>query len=175
MNRSQLEHVIRAASAITMERQFIVIGSQAVLGAFPDAPPELLRSMDLDMYPRDRPDAAILIDGAIGEGSIFHQTFGYYAHGVGPDTAMLPAGWRDRLVPVRSDDTQGATAWCLDPSDLAASKLAAAREHDGEFVRAMLAHGLIDAATLQSRLHTMALSAQARSRAEALMRRGRRE
>jgi hypothetical protein len=23
-----------------------------------------------------------LIDGAIGEGSMFHETFGYYAHGV---------------------------------------------------------------------------------------------
>ena len=27
------------------------------------------------------------IDGAIGEGSQFHQTYGYYAQGVGPETA----------------------------------------------------------------------------------------
>lgn len=38
MKRVDLEHVLRAASAITNERDFVVIGSQAVLGQFPDAP-----------------------------------------------------------------------------------------------------------------------------------------
>jgi len=48
---------------------------------------------------------AELIEGAIGEGSLFHDTFGYYANGVGYDTAVLPKGWEKRLVPVRSADT----------------------------------------------------------------------
>ena len=39
-----------------------------------------------------------LIDGAIGELSQFHQTFGYYAHGVDQTTATLPAGWADRRL-----------------------------------------------------------------------------
>ena len=42
MRREQLEHIIRAASAITNQRDIVVIGSQAVLGQFPDAPEELL-------------------------------------------------------------------------------------------------------------------------------------
>ncbi len=43
-NRAQLEHVIRAAAAIVDDAEIVVVGSQAVLGQFPDAPPELLVS-----------------------------------------------------------------------------------------------------------------------------------
>ena len=42
MNRAALEHILRAASAVTNERDIIVIGSQAVLGQFPAAPEALL-------------------------------------------------------------------------------------------------------------------------------------
>ena len=38
---------------------------------------------------------------------MFHQTFGYYAHGVDETTATLPAGWSDRLVPLANDNTGG--------------------------------------------------------------------
>jgi hypothetical protein len=79
-----------------------------------------------------------LIDGAIGELSAFHQTFGYYAHGVDDTTATLPAGWKDRLVPVRNENTGGATGWCLDVYDLASSKLVAGRERDIDFLQAPL-------------------------------------
>ena len=41
-----------------------------------------------------------MIDGCIGELSPFHETFGYYAHGIGPETAVLPAKWKTRLVRV---------------------------------------------------------------------------
>jgi len=45
MKRSELEHLIRAAGRIAGDREIVVIGSQAVLGQFPDAPPVLRRSM----------------------------------------------------------------------------------------------------------------------------------
>jgi hypothetical protein len=128
VNRSQLEHIIRAAAGNADTNDIVVIGSQAILGAFPDAPSELLVSIEADVFPRDRPDDAILIDGAIGERSVFHETFGYYAHGVGETTATLPKGWRDRLVPIRNENTRGATGWCLEVHDLAVSKLIAARK-----------------------------------------------
>jgi hypothetical protein len=154
MNRKQLEHVIRAAGAITSDDEFIVIGSQSILGAYPEAPGDLLRSMDLDLYPKNLPEQSIAVDGAIGEGSMFHQTFGYYAHGVGPDTAVLPNGWQDRLVAVKNENTRGVTGWCLDPSDLAVSKLVAGREHDLEFVAQMFRHGLLDVDRVRERLET---------------------
>jgi hypothetical protein len=38
MTRSELEHLIRAAGAVADDPEIVVIGSQAVLGQFPDAP-----------------------------------------------------------------------------------------------------------------------------------------
>ena len=52
MTRSELEHLIRASGAIADVDEVIIIGSQAILGTFPDAPEILLRSMEADLYPR---------------------------------------------------------------------------------------------------------------------------
>lgn len=65
MNRRQLEHIIRAACDIADDDELIVIGSQAVLGQFPDAPLELCASMEADVYPKHWPERAELIDGSI--------------------------------------------------------------------------------------------------------------
>lgn len=122
MNRQALEHILRAASAAAGERELVVIGSQAVLGQFPNAPESLLSSIDADVYPRHAPEKSDLIDGAIGELSRFHETFGYYAHGVDDTTATLPHGWETRLVPIENANTGGAVGWCLDEHDLAAPR-----------------------------------------------------
>jgi hypothetical protein len=152
VTRAQLEHVIRASAMISEDDEIIVIGSQAVLGQFPDAPAEILVSVEADVYPRNRPKRADLIDGSIGEGSPFHATFGYYAQGVGERTAVLPRGWQSRLVPVRGPGTRGATGWCLDVHDLAIAKLVAGREKDLDFAAAAARHGLVERETLQARL-----------------------
>jgi hypothetical protein len=128
MQRPQLEHVIRAAAGITGATEIDVIGSQAVLGQFPEAPADLLVSIEADVFTFRNPADADLIDGSIGEGSPFHQTFGYYAHGVAETTAVLPAGWKDRLVTVRNANTGNGCGLCLEVHDLAVAKLAAGRE-----------------------------------------------
>jgi hypothetical protein len=46
VTRAQLEHLIRAAATIADDNEIVVIGSQAVLGQFPQAPPELLVSVE---------------------------------------------------------------------------------------------------------------------------------
>ena len=125
MLRTELEHLIRAAAAVTNEYEIMIIGSQSILGAAPNAPQDLLVSMEADFFPMHRPDLADVIDGAIGEGSPFHDRFGYYAQGVGPETAILPAGWEQRLVKIQNANTDLKIGLCLDPHDLAASKLAA--------------------------------------------------
>ena len=143
MTRTQLEHVIRAAGAIAGTDTLIVIGSQAILASFPEAPPELLTSREVDLYPDDIPANADLIDGSIGEGSLFDEQFSYYAHGVGPETAKLPSGWRARAVVLRTPHTRGVTALCLHPADLAISKLLAGRDKDMAYVASLLRHGLV--------------------------------
>jgi hypothetical protein len=143
VKRADLEHIIRAAGSVAKSDELIIIGSQAILGSFPNPPPELTNSQDADTYPADDPSKADLIDGSIGEKSPFHETFGYYAHGVGPDTAVLPRNWRTRVAKVQNPNTNGIVGLCLGPSDLAVSKLVAGREKDLEFVSAMLRHGLV--------------------------------
>lgn len=155
MRRADLEHVIRAAATIANENELIIIGSQSILGQYPDAPPDLCVSMEADLYPKNRPELAEVIDGCIGEGSPFHATFGYYAQGVGPGTAKLPRGWERRLVKVESPDTQPGKGLCLEAHDLALSKYAAGREKDLEFTRRMAEAGMLDKDILLKRLPTM--------------------
>lgn len=158
MTRSNLEHIIRAAGTITDDSEIIVIGSQAVLGQFPDAPPELLVSIEADVYPRNRPELSDLIDGSIGEGSPFERQFGYYALGVDPTTAILPQGWQTRLVRVSGENTRHIHGWCLEVHDLAISKLIAGRPKDLDFISSLVRHGMVSTTTLVERLAKTAVS-----------------
>ncbi len=151
MTRSDLEHLIRAAGKIAGESELVIIGSQAILGQFPEAPGVLSRSMEADLFPLSRPELADKVDGAIGEGSKFHQTYGYYAQGVGPDTATLPRNWRKRLVRIENPNTGGIAGLCLEVHDLAISKYVAGREKDREFTRALARHSMTNKATLLER------------------------
>jgi hypothetical protein len=154
MTRAQLEHIIRAAAAVSDDDEIVVIGSQAVLGQFPDAPPEMLVSVEADVFPRHHPERAGLIEGSIGELSPFHESFGYYAEGVSPQTARLPAGWEQRLVPIPVGDVRGL---CLEINDLVLSKWAAGREKDRDFARVAVQHRMVERATLLERVQTMPL------------------
>ena len=143
MKRADLEHILRASKVATGEAEFIIVGSQSILGRHPDAPRVLRHSMELDIYPKERPDLSPEIEGSLGRYSQFDTTFGYHADGVGPETATLPGGWEQRLVRVCNDNTGGAVGWCLDPHDLAYAKLAARREKDVQFVTNLLRHKLV--------------------------------
>jgi hypothetical protein len=153
--REDFEHVVAAAANLTGEDEFVVIGSQAVLGSFPDAPDTMLRSMEADVYPLHSPEKADDIDGNLGDGSQFQATFGYYAHGVGPETAKAPKGWQERLVrvpiPARLVSGRDPVAWCLEIHDLVLSKIAAGRERDWEFAREALKAGLVNGDELLQR------------------------
>lgn len=74
MTRCQLEHIISAAAGNADAREIIVIGSQSILRNFPNAPADLTMSMEADVFPKEAPERSILIDGAIRELSLFHET-----------------------------------------------------------------------------------------------------
>ena len=149
MKRADLEHVIRASAAITGDKSFVVIGSQAVLLSYPNAPSELLLSNEVDLYPAMHPELADLIDGAIGQLSMFHDTFGYYADGVGPETAKMPADWMQfaRLYYI-----QDTTVVVPDLHDIAVSKCVAGREKDADWVRGLFRHKMIELARMLDRI-----------------------
>jgi len=166
MRREQLEHIIRAACGITGAPVVVIVGSQAVLGQFPDAPEELLVSIEADVFTLRDPADADLIDGSIGERSTFHETFGYYAHGVGRETAVLPHGWEGRLIRVENANTGGGAGLCLEVHDLAVSKLIAGREKDLEFICVLLRRRLAEKGVLAERLARTELPADLRTLCE---------
>ena len=132
MNREQLAHILRAACDVTKDPDILVIGSQSVLASYDEdqLPAVATASMEADIAFLDDPDEAKAdqVDGAIGELSPFHEQFGYYAQGVSLRTAVLPRGWRDRLVQWRNASSGRANAVFLEKHDLVVSKLVALRE-----------------------------------------------
>lgn len=170
MTRPELEHLIRAAADIASDDDIIVVGSQSILGQFPDAPAALRVSVEADVFPLHHPERADLIDGSIGEGSPFHATYGYYAQGVDATTSVLPVGWEDRLVPVRNANTRGSTGWCLDVHDLLIAKAVAGREKDRAFIGDVVRHGLVEESIAQERLALTTLDATIRARVDAALR-----
>ena len=141
MKREQLEHVLRAASRIVDSAELLVIGSQSVLATWDERrlPKAAVRSMEVDVATLDGDEQkSDLIGGNIGEGSRFHETYGFYAQGVSLSTAVLPSGWRERLVVLENERTRPGRGLCLEPHDCVASKLVAGRTKDYEFAAALV-------------------------------------
>lgn len=170
MTRGELEHAIRAACDVAGDTELWVFGSQAILGSVPNAPASLRKSREVDVSPKNYPERADLIDGALGELSWFDRTHGFYVHGLSMEGISLPDGWRERTVTVRNPATRMNAGHCLDVHDLAASKLAAFRDKDREFVRTLLAEGMIESRVLHTRLKALPVDDRTRDRLEAWLR-----
>jgi hypothetical protein len=165
VKRAQLEHLIRAAGEVSGSRRIIVVGSQAILAQHPhDAPARATLSREADLIPIDAPEATDSISGVLGELSAFDATFGYHADGVDLETAVLPAGWEERLVPIENENTNGYVGLCLELNDLLLSKYMAGREKDHEFCKAVIGAGLGSRTVLLERLATMEISEEDRRR-----------
>lgn len=171
MTREELEHLIRASADITGQYEFIIVGSQAILGAVPRPEAVFAASMEADIYPKEAPELAEKIDGAIGEGSRFHETHGYYAQGVGPLTAVLPSGWHSRVHRVQNANTHGRVGYCLSLVDLFLSKAVAGREKDRTFCTALLAHGYLTPDQALALVPTLPIDAAAQRRLRAAIHR----
>jgi hypothetical protein len=155
MRRKEFEHAVRAAGSILGTDEVLVIGSQALHASVSaDLPDAAQRSIEVDVAVFGDRDGskADLLDGSIGEASMFHETFGYYVRGVTEATAVLPRGWRERLIPFDTPATGGVVAYCLEPHDLWIAKAIANRPKDVEFCDALLKRAIVDPATLDSRL-----------------------
>jgi hypothetical protein len=111
MTREELEHAIRAACDVSREESVVVFGSQAILGKYPDASARLRQSMEVDIAPGSNdPGVADAIDGVLGEYSLFHETHGFYVHGLTIESALLPHGWERRTIE-RSTAAGRIVAW----------------------------------------------------------------
>ncbi|MBM3835309.1 MAG: hypothetical protein FJ403_18950 [Verrucomicrobia bacterium] len=102
MKKAELEHLLRAASTIAKERDFILFGSQAIWGLLSKVPKPLSPSLEADIYPKHHHQAVPLIVRSIGPRTPFFDKYGYYADCVAPELGTLPDGWTERLIPFRS-------------------------------------------------------------------------
>lgn len=156
MTRQQLAHLLRRACAVVGDVDVLVLGSQSILGSFDEneLPPQATASQEADIAFVNDParDKADHVDVAIGEMSDFHRSNGVYAEGVHIDTAILPNGWRNRLVSWTVESSRPAKPRFLEPHDLAVAKLAAGREKDKAFVAALIRSGLLDVGVIQARV-----------------------
>lgn len=114
-----------------------MVGSQAILGTYDES---------------QLPDAATCRGRAVGRphrrcrrrALAFEELRGFSIDGVDLQTAVLPDGWRDRLVKVQNANTATPpgeprfTGLCLDKDDLCVAKLVASRDKDRNFVAALL-------------------------------------
>lgn len=156
MRYDQLEHAIRAACDVSGDTEILIFGSQAILGSYPHAPETLRASIEVDVQAKNLPEMTDIIDGALGEGSLFHATHGFYVHGVSIEAATLPEGWSERTITVSHPvGTRGYKGLCIESHDLAASKLFAYREKDRIFVSTLLMEELIHGATLLERIRIL--------------------
>lgn len=156
MTLAALQHLIRSAQALADDRAVLVLGSASLLASFPDlGNPQgpLSATFDADICPDPFDElTAIMLDEALGENRAYYRIHGYHAD-ILRDSILetLPAGWRDRLVPV--PETQ--TAFALDPHDLAAVKLLVGRPKDLVLIQDLQAAALLQAGIVRERINLL--------------------
>lgn len=156
MTLTALQHLIRAAQALAEGCPLLVLGSASLLASFPElGDPEgpLASTYDADLCPDPFDElTAVMLDEALGENRAYFRIHGYHAD-ILRDSILetLPAGWRSRLVAV--PDTLRAHA--LEPSDLAAVKLAVGRPKDLGLLRTLRSAGLLMPLAVRERVNLL--------------------
>jgi hypothetical protein len=158
MTREELEHLIRACAEVTQHYEFVILGSQSILGPLPNAEADFTMSAEVDIYPLQAPELADAIDGA---------------QGVGPETAVLPSDWMTRVHRVQSAATNDRVGYCLDVVDLFLAKAAAARDKDRVFCMALMRHGHVDLERAMDLVPKMPLDDAGQNRLRATLKRWR--
>ena len=159
--------LLRAAALrmaeLTGESSFVLVGAGSLAITAPGCG-ELARSDDVDMWPRNNETAALdeCID-QLGEGSPFHDEYGFYIERVGSWTLLTqPVGWETRATRVNYD---GVEILALGLIDLAYNKLEANRRKDEEFLKTAIKEGVIRIADLEKFIANNAPSVESRERA----------
>ncbi len=150
MQHHQLEHLVRAAAAMTNTNALLIVGTQSLLISCPAAPEILMGHAQADFITPDNQTLALIIEHDIGPASRFNLQFNYCARGLGFVNVVLPEGWEARQIAFPVQGAPDLQVHCLSALDTAASKLAAGRVKDYRFVSAMIHYGLINAIDLHA-------------------------
>ncbi len=136
MTLKQFDHVCRAAAAVAGVKKISIFGSNAIIPWLAQAGhsiplPNLEPSRDVDVTTGEA-KLDLLIDGTIGELSLFDKTFSIYAHSVDFALFQAPVNWRQRTGK-RIEPVSGVEIIVPHPQDLIISKLSVGRPKDFDF------------------------------------------
>lgn len=144
LSRSDLLLALDQCAAATGDREFVIVGSLAILGAYPSAPPALRVSQDIDLFSKTAVTLQKnrLIYERFGPDSDFAVEHDFYIEPVGEWVVMssLP-DWAKRLIKVECPS--GVIGWCLSPLDIAYNKADAGREKDVAYLAELFRARLI--------------------------------
>lgn len=156
-NLDAVLHVARALSEITGRKELVVVGSAAVIAAMVELNGNDFGTEDVDIFSLDGDDEERFTDEAenIGRDTIFHETFGYYADGVGPRTAIMPADWKTRAEARKIPGAPGVVLWVPEVNDVALAKLCAWRDKDIQWLKIAVKEGVIEPGVMASRLSNL--------------------
>jgi len=151
VKRAHLFFLFEQARQLIGHQDYVVVGSLAILGTQDEheLPTDMAMSVDIDCYTLADPGRIFDAQGPLGEGSVFHQTHGYYLDAVSPCLPSLPDGWEGRMSRIEQD---GLRIWFLDPDDTAISKYARCQPNDLRWIRAGLQSGLISLPRVRARM-----------------------
>ena len=149
MRREDLRLLFARARDLCGEKDYVVLGSLAVLGYAGEVPPRMAASLDVDAFSRTDPGRIFELAPALGQGSLFEAEHGYYLDPISPLVATLPAGWDGRLSRVQLEPD--LAAWFLEPNDAAVSKYARMEPRDREWIRPGFQAGVLSLAVVEAR------------------------
>lgn len=155
MNRSKLIHILRAVASVSNESKFVLVGSASVLLNSKNIPADMLNTDEIDVYSPESSDEewfSDLIFGSIGKGSIFANTFSYYADGVSSKTATMPTDWRDRAKDIENIGLPDITVTVPDINDIAIAKMFAWRDKDKIWLMAGVRSLIVKPKLMEARL-----------------------
>lgn len=152
MEIADLEKLFGRARDLTGHTEFVIVGSNSVLGVPRDVrlPERMTMSNDVDAYTKSDPARVFDLEEALGQRSAFAMENGYYIDPVSPKLPTLPGGWESRLFKVALPS--GVTLYFLDPNDAAVSKYARGEPRDREWLQAGIDAGILSPAMIEYRM-----------------------
>lgn len=151
MRKEQLFDLVRRVSKLTNISEPKIVGSHSLFAVTDRVPAIVSQSVEADFLLSEGGIAAIqIVNNELGVTSNFYDNYGYHADGLGLATVVLVPGWQERLQPLK-DESGNVVAQCLEPHDVAVSKLMAGREKDFTFINALLDRQFISLETLIER------------------------
>lgn len=152
---ADLEEAVRALAFHFQTDTIVIVGSQAILVGWPEAPVVMRTSPEIDAYPAnariwearmkerattpgEEAEASEDINAFFGQGTKFERQWGFYIDGVDENTAKLPPGWQERAVYREVEGMTGkVTVVAPSPVDLVVSKLHRLEEKDRSYIEAL--------------------------------------